>query len=283
MKKVAILTDSTAYIPVDQMKQYGISSVPLEVVWGQETFEDGVTLAPREFYERLKTAKVLPSTSQPSVGKMQAAMNALLAQDYDILGIFISSKLSGTIQSAIQARDLLPKGSNVEIMDSQTTTLAMGFQVLAAARAAADGAAFADCSQAAEQARRNSGVYFMVDTLEFLHRGGRIGGAQRFLGTVLGTKPILYMQAGKIESLERVRTKSKALDRLVELVEEKCAGKSAIRLASVHANSAEDARLMLEKATLQLNPVETITAELSPVVGIHVGPGTVALAYMTGI
>ena len=281
MKKVAILTDSTAYIPSEQMEQFDISSVPLQVIWGQETFDDGITLTPREFYERLKMAKVLPTTSQPSVGKIQGTMYSLVSQGYDVLGIFISSKLSGTFQSATQARDLLPQGSKVEIQDSQTTTLAMGFQVLAAARAAAQGATLDECCQAAENVRINSGVFFMVDTLEYLYRGGRIGGAQRFLGNALGMKPILYMHEGKIESLERVRTKSKALNRLVELVTEKTAGKNSLRLASAHANSIADAQAILEKAGLQLNPVETITADLSPVIGIHVGPGTIALAYAT--
>jgi DegV family protein with EDD domain len=282
MKKVAILTDSTAYIPAAHMSQYNISSIPLEIIWGQETFEDGVTMAPHDFYERLKTSKTLPSTSQPSVGKMRELMSSLLEKENDVLGIFLSSGLSGTFQSASQARDLLPHGAGVDLMDSQTTTLAMGFQVLAAARAAADGAGLAECRQAAEQARANSGVFFMVDTLEFLHRGGRIGGAQRFLGTALGTKPILYMHEGKIASLERVRTKGKALDRLVELVAEKCTGKKDVRLASAHANSAQDAQAILGKASQRLNPLETLTSELSPVIGTHVGPGTVALAYMTG-
>jgi len=283
MKKVAILTDSTASIPAEQMKQYGISSVPLGIIWGEVTFEDGITLTPHDFYERLKTAKVLPSTSQPSVGTIQAAMQALLDQEYDILGIFLSSQFSGTLQAACQARDLLPKGSHVEIKDSLTVTLPTGFQVLAAARAAADGATLAECCQIAEQVRCNSGVYFMVDTLEFLHRGGRIGGAQRFLGTALGTKPILYIHEGKIESLERVRTKGKALDRLVELVVEKCVEKTNIRLACVHANANEDALAVLGKASRQLAPIETIISDLSPVIGLHVGPGTVALAYATGL
>jgi DegV family protein with EDD domain len=283
MKKVAILTDSTASIPAAQMKQYGISSVSLGVIWGQEIFEDGVTITPHDFYERLKTAKILPSTSQPPVGKIQAVMQDLLDRDYDILGIFLSSKFSGTFEAACQARDLLPKGSHVEIKDSLTVTLPTGFQVLAAARAAADGATLAECNQVAEQVRCNSGVYFMVDTLEFLHRGGRIGGAQRFFGTALGTKPILYIHEGKIESLERVRTKSKALDRLVELVVEKCAGKNNIRLACEHANANKDAQSVLEKTSRQLGPIETIISELSPVIGLHVGPGTVALAYETGL
>ncbi|MCX6064622.1 MAG: DegV family protein [Chloroflexi bacterium] len=283
MKKVAILTDSTAYLPQNFVDQHEISSVPLVVIWEQETFEDNVTITPTEFYSRLKTAKIMPSTSQPSVGKMQSVMTSLLTQGYDVMGIFISSKLSGTVQSAMQARDLLPKGSQVEIFDSESTTIAMGFQVLAAARAAADGASLSECRAVAEKARQQSGVYFMVDTLEFLYRGGRIGGAQRFLGTALNLKPILFMQQGKIEALERVRTKGKALDRLIELVAEKCDGGTPVRLASAHANSPVEAQALLDKAGELLSPIESITCELSPVVGTHVGPGTLALAYMTGM
>jgi len=280
MKKVAILTDSTAYIPADQMEKYPIFSVPLDIVWGSETFEDGISITPREFYERLKTARHMPTTSQPSVGKMLEQMNALLAREYDILGIFLSSRFSGTLQSAAQAQSLLPAGSHAIMLDSESTTLALGFQVLAAARAAAQGAGLEDCRAVAEQARANSGVYFMVDTLEFLHRGGRIGGAQRFLGSALKMKPILYMHQGRIESLERVRTKGKALERLVDLVQEKCAGKSNLRLAGIHANAREDAQSVLDNATARMHPIEALIAELSPVVGAHAGPGTVALAYM---
>jgi DegV family protein with EDD domain len=283
MKKVAILTDSTAYLPQGLMGKYEISSVPLAVIWGEETFEDGLTITPAEFYTRLRSAKIMPSTSQPSVGTMQNAMSTLLAQGYDVLGIFISSKLSGTMQSAIQARELLPKGSKVEIFDSESTTLALGFQVLAAARAAADGARLDECQIVAEQARLKTGVYFMVDTLEFLYRGGRIGGGARFVGTALNMKPILYMHKGKIESLDRVRTKGKALDRLIELVAEKCDGKNPIRLAGCHANSPEDAQALVDKASQRLAPTETLVGDLSPVIGTHVGPGTIALAYMAGM
>lgn len=283
MNKVAILTDSTANLPKEFVGEDGVSSVPLVVVWGEETFEDGVNITTDEFYKKLQSAKIMPSTSQPSVGKMQEAMNSLLTQGYDVLGIFISSKLSGTVQSALQARELLPKGSRVEIVDSESTIAAMGFQVLAAARAAADCASLEECQKVAELAREKSGVYFMVDTLEFLHRGGRIGGGARFLGTALNMKPILYINGGKIESLERVRTKGKALDRMLDIVAEKCAGKTPIHLASAHANSLEDAQALLEKAKGRLGPIETFTGELSPVIGTHTGPGTVALAYMAGM
>ncbi len=284
MTKVTILTDSTAYLPLDQLAKYNISTIPLEVIWGEETFQDGVTIQPEAFYQRLKTAKIMPSTSQPSAGAMKEKFSSLLGQDVSILGIFISSKLSGTIQSALQAREMLGNGAEkIEIFDSQTTTMAMGFQVLAAARAATAGASLKECLAAAEEAREKTGVHFVVDTLEFLHRGGRIGGAQRFLGTALNMKPILKIHAGKIEAEERVRTKSKALERLIEMVIEDCHGKSPVSLAALHAQSLPEAEAVLGKASARLNPVETFTCELSPVIGTHVGPGTIALAYQAGM
>ncbi len=284
MKKVAILTDSTAYLPQDLLARYHIATIPLQVIWGEETFRDGVTIQPGDFYRRLQTAKLMPTTSQPSAGAMKEAFSRLLEQDAAVLGIFISSKLSGTIQSAAQGREMLGSGAeNIEIFDSQTTAMAMGFQVLAAARAAAEGASLEECVHAAEQSRQHSGIHFVVDTLEFLHRGGRIGGAQRFLGTALNMKPILKMNEGKIEAEERVRTKGKAIERLVEIVTEECRGKSPVRLAALHANSPAEAQTVLDKAAALLQPSETFTCELSPVIGTHVGPGTIALAYQAGI
>jgi DegV family protein with EDD domain len=131
----------------------------------------------------------------------------------------------------------------------------------------------------AEKTRQNSGIFFAVDTLEFLHRGGRIGGAQRFIGSALNLKPILALHEGKVEGIERIRTKSKAHDRLLELVSEKVKGRQNIRLATVHANALEDAEALLARAAQQFNPVETICSELSPVIGTHAGPGTVGLTY----
>ena len=155
----------------------------------------------------------------------------------------------------------------------------MGFQVLAAVRAAADGASLADCLAVAEKARDNSGILFAVDTLEFLHRGGRIGGASRYLGTALQLKPLLTIEDGKIEALERVRTKKKAHARLSDIVVERLAGKPNIRLATLNANAAEDANALLEKTSSRLDVVEKVFSEVSPVIGTHVGPGTVGLAY----
>ncbi|MBM3153288.1 MAG: DegV family protein [Chloroflexi bacterium] len=284
MSKLAIVTDSTAYIPENQLKEFNITVTPQVLIWGEETFKDGVDILPEEFYRRLATAKVMPTTSQVSIMTMKETFEKLVEKGYDVLGIFISSKLSGTIQSAMQAIEMLPKVKDkIAIVDSESTAMAMGFQVLAVARAAKDGAGLADSRKLAEKAKSHTGVLFVVDTLEFLHRGGRIGGAQKFLGTALNIKPILELREGRVESIEKVRTKAKAYDRVIELLAENIAGRSPVRLATLHANAEADAKTLLEKAAAEIKPVETVFAGVSPVIGTHAGPGTVGLAYMAGM
>lgn len=284
MSKVALVTDSTAYIPRDLREKYPITVVPQVVIWENETFEDDVTITPEQFYTRLRTAKVMPSTSQVSVVNMHKAFDSLLEQGYEVLGMFVSAKLSGTYQSAVLGREELASGKEkVEVIDTETTAMSMGFQVLAVAKAAMDGASMEDCKALATKAREHTGVYLTVDTLEFLHRGGRIGGAQRFLGTALNLKPILMVEGGRVEPVERVRTRGKALDRLVELVAEKCAGKTPVRMATLHADAEVDAKALLDKIVPLVNPVETVFAAVSPAVGANAGPGTVGLAYMAGM
>lgn len=282
MPKVAIVTDSTAYIPKDLVEQYHITVAPQILVWGNETFRDGIDIQPEEFYNRLRKASTMPTTSQVSIASFQQIFRQLLDEGCEVLAILISKLLSGTIDSAVQARDLLP-GAPIEIVDSKTTAMAMGFQVLAAARAAQEGASLAECKALAEKASQHVGVIFAVDTLEFLHRGGRIGGGARFLGTALNIKPILEVRGGKVEAVERVRTRSKSLQRVVEMVGERIAGKQPVRLATLHADAPDDARQILELANQRFNPVESIFSEVSPVVGTHAGPGTVGLAYMAGM
>jgi DegV family protein with EDD domain len=284
MSKVAIITDSTAYIPEATVKQLNITVTPQILIWGEESLHDGVDIQPGEFYKRLETAKVMPTTSQVAVVTMKAAFEKLLESGYDVLGIFISTKLSGTIQSAVQAREMLPKAAGkIAVIDSLSTAMAMGFQVLAAARAAQAGANLADCEKLVEQAIRCTGVYFVVDTLEFLRRGGRIGGAQALLGSALNIKPVLTLQAGRIETADKVRTKGKALDRMVELVVASVGGRTPVRLATIHANAEAEAVSALEAAAAKLDPIEKVVTSVSPVIGAHTGPGTVGLAYMAGM
>lgn len=284
MSKIAVITDSTAYIPPELVQKHNLTVTPQMLIWGEETYQDGVDIQPDEFYTRLKTSKVMPTTSQVSIAAMKSTFENLVEKGYDVLAIFLSSKLSGTIQSAIQAKEMMESaGEKVTFIDSETTAMALGFQVLTVARAIEEGANLEDAIALAEKVREHTGVYFAVDTLEFLHRGGRIGGAQRFLGTALNMKPVLAVIGGRVEAVERIRTKRKALERVLELVMEQTQGKSNIRLATLHAAAEDEAKTLLEKASKEMNAIESILTSVSPVVGTHAGPGTVGLAYMAGM
>ena len=284
MSKIAVVTDSTTYLPSELVKKHNISIAPQVLIWSDRTYKDGVDIKSEEFFTKLKTAKVMPTTSQVSVVSFQEIFQDLVNKGFEVLAILVSSKLSGTIQSANQAKELMGSaGEKVHIVDSQSVAMALGFQALAVARAIEGGASLQEAIALGEKSHEYTGVYFAVDTLEFLHRGGRIGGAQRFLGTMLNMKPILAIHDGRVEGIERIRTKSKAHDRVLELVVEKTKGKSPIRLATLHANAAEDARALLARAEKELNPTESIFTEVSPTVGTHAGPGTVGLAFMAGM
>jgi len=282
MSKVAIVTDSTAYIPPDLIEQYHISIAPLELIWGDDTYEDGVDIQPVEFYNRLEDTKVIPSTSQATPKTFHRIYSDLLEQDYEILVTLIGTQLSGSVISAVQVQAQMPDAP-IEIVDSNSTAMALGFQALQVARAAEEGANLAECKEVAERAREHTGVIFAVDTLEYLHRGGRIGGASRYLGTALNIKPILEIRDGRIEPIEKVRTRKKSLNRLLELVGERIDGREPVHLATLNANSPQDAQELLEHAEVMFKPVETIFSEVSPVIGTHVGPGTVGLAYCAGM
>jgi len=284
MSKIALVTDSTTYMPSELVKKYNISVAPQVLIWGDQTYKDGVDIESSEFFTRLKTAKVMPTTSQVAVISFQEIFQDLVDKGYEVLALLVSSRLSGTVQSAMHAKDLMSSArEKVNVVDSQSVAMALGFQVLAVARALEDGASLKDAIALAEKSYQYTGVFFAVDTLEFLHRGGRIGSAQRFLGTMLNMKPILAIQDGRVEGIDRIRTKNKAQDRVLELVTEKVAGRTPVRLATLHANAAEDARALLTRAEQALNPVESIFTEVSPTVGTHAGPGTVGLAFMAGM
>lgn len=284
MSKIALVTDSTTYMPPELVKKYNISVAPQVLIWGDKTYKDGVDIQSDEFFTKLKTAREMPTTSQVAVVSFQEIFQDLVNKDFEVLALLVSSKLSGTVQSALQAKELMSSaGTKVNVVDSQSVAMALGFQVLAVARALEEGASLKDAISLAEKSHEYTGIFFAVDTLEFLHRGGRIGGAQRFIGTMLNMKPILAIQDGRVEGIERIRTKAKAHDRILELTIENANGRSPVRLATLHANAGEDAKILLTKAEQALQPVESVFTEVSPTVGTHAGPGTVGLAFMAGM
>jgi DegV family protein with EDD domain len=282
MGKTVVITDSTAYIPSPLLVKHGIRVVPLSVVWGEEVLRDGVDILPPQFYERLKTAKVMPSTSQTTPEEFKKVFTPLIDGGDSILAVLISSKLSGTVESALQAREFFPKGK-IEIIDTSTTAMALGFCALAAARAVQNGAELSEAAAAARKAVNSTGVIFVVDTLEFLRRGGRIGGAAAFLGTALNMKPLLTLQDGKVEALDKVRTKRKAVARMLDLIEQGAGARRPLRIGTLQAAAEDEARALLDTAKQRFSPDETVFSEVSPVIGTHVGPGTVGIAYCAGI
>ena len=283
MSKIALVTDSTCSMPRELVEKYEIYVAPQVLIWGKDTYEDGVNITPSEFYTRIKKATIMPSTTQVTVASFFEIYTKLLEQDYQILSILISSKLSGTVNSAVQAKSMLPPDAPIEIVDSNSTAMGLGFHILTVARALQQGANMKECVELAQKAAQTTGIFFAVDTLEFLHRGGRIGGATRFMGTLLNFKPILELRDGRVEAIERVRTRGKSLDRIVELAVEQIGGRKPVRLSSLHANAPEDARYVLDQASKRLDPVEEVFSEVSPVVGVHAGPGVVGLVYMAGM
>ena len=283
MAKVAIITDSTAYLPEDLVSAYQITVVPLVVIWGEETLRDNIDISPSAFYERLSTAKTMPSTSQVTIQAFADAFKKLHAEGYEILTVVISAALSGTLDSAIQAKKMVPE-ARIELIDSQSTSLPLAYMALSAARAAKQGASLEKCKKIVETIRDHTQVFFAVDTLEFLHRGGRIGGASRFLGTALSLKPILYLEEGKVEALEKVRTLKRAHMRLIELLEESVNGNQTINMMGVVSAGAEDSAVhLLKEIKKHFTPDEIMLANLSPVLGTHTGPGTVGVAYVAGV
>jgi DegV family protein with EDD domain len=281
MSKVTLVADSTTYLPEEYIAKYNVRVAPCMVIWGEEELRDGIDIKPDAFYERLSTTDVMPTTTQPTPADFESIYRELLDAGKEILVVTISHKLSGTFSSAEQAKAVFPD-AQITIIDSLTASLATGWAIIMAARAAENGASLEECTAVAQKCLDQSNLFFLVDTLEFLHRGGRIGGASRFLGTALNFKPILEVIDGRIEPLERVRTQKKALDRLIDIVAERVNDQESVRFGVLHANNPEGAKDLIANLETRLSPLEAIISGVSPAIGTHVGPGTLGIAIMMG-
>jgi DegV family protein with EDD domain len=281
MPSVKIVTDSSAYLPQKYVDQYGITVLPLSLIWDGTSYRDGVDIKASEYYTKQATSTTLSTTSQVTVNAFSEAYQKLLNQGNEILVLPISSGISGTYDSALQALADF-KGKPIELIDTRLVSMALSFMVLTAARAAEKGANLLSCKQAALQAYPKIGVYFTVETLKYLAAGGRIGGAKKFLGTALDIKPVLAIIDGKIEPVASVRTKRKAMDKMLDLVEKDIAGRKPVRISVFHANVPDEAADFQQRASIRLGAEEAILSEVSPAVGSHTGPGTISIAYMAG-
>ncbi|MDO9086573.1 MAG: DegV family protein [Anaerolineaceae bacterium] len=281
MSKVIVVTDSSAYLPAEIVAEYPISVLPLTLIWEGKTYRDGVDIQPDEFYTRLATSQSLPQTSQVTVHQYEEIFQKLLDEGYEIINLGISSGISSSYDSAMQALKSF-EGKPVAVLDTKLVSMALGFQVLATARAAKAGASLEECIKIANDSYSKIGVYFTVNTLKFLAAGGRIGGAKRLLGTALNIKPVLQISDGKIELVESVISKKKAIKRMVALVEKGIDGRKPLHISVFHALEHDAAVSLLAELKERLDAEEAILSYVSPVVGAHVGPGTISIAYMAG-
>jgi DegV family protein with EDD domain len=278
MTDIALVTDSTSNLPVSFIQKHQIKLAHLVLIWGEKTLRDGIDITSSDFYKQLKTAEVMPTTSQPTVSEFIDIYKPLVEAGTKIISIHISDELSGTVHSAQQAKNALD-GGDIAIIDSQMADTAAGLQVMAVARAIASGMSFDEVVQFAEGVKERGGAVFAVDTLEYLHRGGRIGGAKKFFGTALNIKPILHLVDGKIEALKQVRTKKLAQAQLLDEIEQRLDGRKNTHLVIMHSDAKEDADRMLETVMERFSPTEAFIKEINPVIGAHTGPGTVGIAY----
>jgi DegV family protein with EDD domain len=277
-RKIVVVTDSSAYIPDEALGDLHIPVIPLWVIWGDDRFRDGVDIDPPAFYQRLQTDSVFPTTSQPSAGEFLDFFRQVGAEADGVVGIFVTSKLSGTVANA-QAAEAELTDVKVRVVDSLSTSMALGFIVLAAARAAAAGGSLDQVVAAAKEMRDRAQLIFVVDTLEYLHRGGRIGGAKWLMGAALNIKPLLHITNGTIEPLAQVRTKPKAIARMLDAVEARLGGKRMAEAAVIDASCAEEGDALAEQVRERFGISPVYRTVLSPAIGVHGGPGTVGVVF----
>jgi len=274
---VVIVTDSTADIAPNLVDELGIHIVPLKVIFGEEEFVDGVTIQAPEFYKKLESSDVFPTTSQPSPGEFVSKYEEIGADVDGILSIHISSKLSGTYDSAIRAsEELAGDGPEIRVIDGKSASMGTGLTVLAAARAARDGANLDEIAALAEDLVDRTHVLFLLDTLEYLKRGGRIGTAAAFIGTLLKFHPLLGLIDGEVTPIARPRSKQKGVKALLSRLE--AAGgieQAAIIVANDQATANDLATQVASLTGVTVPPSTTI----GPVIGAHAGPGLVGVAY----
>ena len=278
MANIKIVTDSTSDLPRDVAETYGIEKIPLKVHFGSETYLDGVDLQSAEFFRKLAESAELPTTSQPSpVEFMEVYKKLADTPDTVIISLHISSAFSGTIQSATLAKSLLEEQVRIEIVDSKSTSYGLGMMAIAAAEAAREGKSVEEILEIVQRIRRETRLFFIVDTLEYLQKGGRIGKAAAMLGSLLNLKLILTVDdSGEVAPVDKIRGSKKAVARVIELLQ-KDFGDRTVDVCVVHSVARERAEELLSLVSEALKVRNHTYSELGPVLGTHAGPGTLGV------
>lgn len=271
---VKIVTDSTSDLPKEVAKELGITVVPLNVHFDLDTFKDGVDMEADQFYHRLLTSPVLPKTSAPSPGLFKDSYNRLAQESQEIVSIHISSRLSGTYEAALAGKQDIAKTCHIEVIDSKSASMGLGLIAIAATKAAKEGAAMNEVLKVVQDSIKGIYLAAALDTLEFLQKGGRIGRAQAWLGSILSIKPIISLAEGEVIPLERVRTRAKAVDRVYQLLEEHL---PARELAVIYSTDAEEANKMVTHVKEIFPQQPVYLARFGPVLGTYVGPDSLGI------
>lgn len=277
---IKIVTDSTSYIPKQYIDEYEISVVSLNVILNGDSYRE-VELSNETFYEKMKQAKEIPTSSQPAPGEISDIFKRIISSGDSILGIFLSSDMSGTVSSANLVKDMIleeyPEG-RIEIIDSRTNCMQLGYVVLEAAKAAKEGKSMEEVIDIASKVINSSRFIFTPETLEYLKKGGRIGGAAALLGNILQIKPILTVKDGKTTVLTKVRTKKKAIDSIINILEEDMSSRELRGITVHHINCYNEGVLLANKIQEKLG-IDVNIESIGPVIGLHVGPGSIGIAY----
>jgi len=280
MPRVKILTDSTADLPPDVIESLGVTVLPLTIHLAQKNLRDGVDVTAQDFSARLLHTSTPPTTSAPTQRQFEEAFTELTKGGGEVVAIHVSSKLSQTFRNATRAAAPLLGRSKIVVIDSQLITTGLGMLVTAAAQAAADGAPLDDVVKLVRGMIPRIYIGFFVETLDFLERGGRIGKAQAMLGTMLNIKPLLILEEGEIVALEKVRTRAKAIEKLVEFISEFT---RIERMVILHSTTPEDVNLLIEQINLVLPNMNITVDQYGPVTATHLGPNALGVVVYEGM
>jgi len=274
---IKIVTDSSCDLPPQLIKQLGITVVPLYVRFGKETYRDRVDISEDEFYQRLQKDPVHPNTIQPSPQDFADVYQKLAPEADGIVSTHISGKLSGTCNAALQGKEIACKGCPIEVIDSQTLTMGLGMVSIAAAKVANAGGSIEQVMGEVKQMIPRIHLLFILDTLKYLALGGRIGKAKALLGSVLNVKPILAIKEGEVVPAGQVRSRSKGIDRLFDFVQ---SASSIQDLAIIYNTTPDEAQTLAERMTPIFAKEQIIITRLGPMLGVHAGPGALAIAFI---
>lgn len=272
-----LISDSTSYLPENLINDYGIIIIPLNLHLEGKSYKEGRDISHADFYHIFESSKMFPTTSQPSAGEFLEVFQSLAPED-EALVILISAELSGTVQSALMARNMLEneRQKNIHIVDSRSSSMGMGFQLLKAGEMFTRGRTMTEVIEEVERIKIQQEIYFIVDDLEYLVRGGRLSRSSGLIGNLLQLKPVLTLKDGKIELFDKVRTSSRAIKLMMEQVEK---NKSWLtQLAVIHIQAEEQA-LKLQENLQEQYDITTVVSEAGPVIGSHTGPGTLGIAF----